>query len=382
MEPLNGQLKKIFEKMSRPEKILERLKAQDNHRALVNVENHGADILVEGRRYKNFSSNDYLGLAGNLSLQKAFFAQLPECEFLLSNPSSRLLTGNSAHYHQLESTLSSLFGGRSALVVGSGYLANTGILPAVTGKNDFILADKLVHASLIDGLKLCEAEWKRFRHNDMSHLEALLSEAVGYDNLWVVTESLFSMDGDFAPMRALAKLREHYGFKLYVDEAHAFGVYGKGLGYAHEMGVEPDIVLATLGKALASCGAFVLSDEATRELLINRMRTLIFSTALAPINLLWSNFLLGRLAEFEPQRQALLGLVALMGANSQIVPLMAGENARALEMASALREGGFWVHAIRSPTVPAGKARVRLSLSAGLTQEDILKFKEAWNFIG
>jgi len=368
---------------SHPEKILEKLKAQDNHRSLVDVETLGADILVEGRRYKNFSSNDYLGLSGNLPLQQAFFSQLePHRAFLLSNPSSRLLTGNSVHYRRLESTLSGLFGGRAALVLGSGYLANAGILPALVGKKDFILADKRVHASLIDGLKLCEAPWQRFAHNDMSHLKALLSEASGYENLWVVTESLFSMDGDFAPLQELWALRKRYGFKLYVDEAHAFGVYGGGLGKAHEEGVEPDVMVATLGKALASCGAFVLCDEATRELLINRMRTLLFSTALPPINLLWSDFVLQRLAEFEAERQKLFELVELMGGLSPIVPLMAGENARALEMAQALREGGFWANAIRSPTVPRGKARVRVSLSAGLEREDILKFKETWNCIG
>jgi len=372
--------------MSRPQTTLEQLKAEANYRFLVEAENQGADILIEGKRYKNFSSNDYLGLAGNLPLQQAFFSQLqPDSEFLLSNPSSRLLTGNSLHYARLEGTLSTLFGGRAALVLGSGYLANAGILPAITGKGDFILADKRVHASLIDGLRLCEAPWERFRHNDMSHLQALLSEALGYKNyknIWVVTESLFSMDGDFAPLQALSQLRERYGFKLYVDEAHAFGLYGQGLGYAREVGVEPDIVLATLGKALASCGAFVLCSHEVRELLINRMRPLLFSTALPPINLLWSDFLLKRLAEFEPQRQKLARLVGLMGGQSPIVPLMAGENAKALEVADMLRQRGFWVHAIRSPTVPRGQARVRLSLNAGLEEEDIVQLKEAWNCIG
>lgn len=348
------------------------------------VENRGADVVVAGRTYRNFSSNDYLGLSGCVELQREFLTGLDGGQFVMSNPSSRLITGNSAHYERLETTIGGLFG-RSALVLGSGYLANAGVLAAVATKGDLVLADKLVHASIIDGLRLCQCDWKRFNHNDMAHLERLLEKAAGYKNIWVVTESLFSMDGDFAPLAQIESLRQRFGFKLYVDDAHAFGVRGGGLGYARECGVEPDIIMATLGKAAASVGAFVVCDDEVREMLINKMRTLIFSTALPPINLMWSDFILQRMADFEPRRAHLHELSELLTGDSeasQIIPLMAYENKRALELARRLREAGFWVNAIRYPTVPQGQARVRVSLSAGLSREDIENFKAAWNSIG
>ena len=372
--------------MNWPQDILEGLKAEDNYRRLVEVKNFGAELLIGGRRYMNFSSNDYLGLSSDTQLQREFFSQLdPQAGFLMSNPASRLITGNSTHYSRLENTISFLFGGRAALVVGSGYLANSGILPTIADKGDLILADKLVHASIIDGLKLCRAEWKRFNHNDMTHLESLLEKASGYNNIWVVTESLFSMDGDFAPLKDIDALRRRFGFRLYLDEAHAFGVRGGGLGYAAEVNVQPDIMMATLGKAIASCGAFAVCDEAVRELLVNRMRTLIFSTALPPVNLMWSDFVLRRLAGFEPRRKHLQKLITILTDNpeaSQIVPLMACDNARALAMAEKFREAGFWTRAIRYPTVPRGKARVRVSLSAALGEEDVKKFRELCSSIG
>ena len=174
---------------------LERLRAEDNLRELPRIEIRGKYVVCDGKRYLNLSSNDYLGLACS-DADRKFMQRQPDDEaFLLSNPSSRLVTGNSSDYARLESALSELFGGRSALVAGSGYLVNAGVLPALTGKGDLILADKLVHASLIDGLRLGEAEWRRFGHNDTEHLERLLARhRDAYRNVWIVTESIFSMD--------------------------------------------------------------------------------------------------------------------------------------------------------------------------------------------
>lgn len=300
----------------------------------------------------------------------------------MSNPSSRLVTGNSADYDELEAAISRLYKGKAALVFGSGYLANSGILPAVTKKGDLVLADKLVHASIIDGLRLCECDFKRFRHNDLAHLEALLRRAKG--DVWVVTESIFSMDGDLAPLREIIELKKRYGFSIYLDEAHAFGVRGGGAGYAAEMGLGGDVevIIGTFGKALVSTGAFVATSEIVREVLINKMRTLIFSTALPPISLQWTKMIVDLLPSLEPQRDHLRRLQKLLGGQSQIIPIVAGSNAAALEMALQMREEGFWVMPIRYPTVPQGQARVRISLSAGLAENDIKRFAELCKRIG
>ena len=375
--------------------LLQTLRDQNNLRKLTTVRADARYLTHDNRRYVNLSSNDYLGLSADTALQREFLKEIDPAErFLMSNPSSRLMTGNSPEYDRLENTLSTLFGGRSALVLSNGFAINSGVLPALTDKNDLILADKLVHASLIDGLRLGEATWQRFAHNDMAHLERLLIKLRPlYRNVWVVTESIFSMDGDCAPLSQLVALKRKYDLNLYLDEAHAFGVRSSdGTGMAREMGfdTEIDVLIATLGKAMASCGGFIITDAETREVLVNRMRTLIFSTALPPINLLWSDFLLRRLPAMNDRRKHLTSLVARFKTQmspsivtpTHILPLMAGDNRRALELAARLRENGFWTTAIRYPTVPRGAARIRISLNAALTTEDTDRFIQVWNNIG
>lgn len=371
------------------QETLERLRAEDNFRTLPKLQPAGKYLYCEGKRYLNLSSNDYLGITDE-PWQDTFFESLKsENHFWLSNPSSRLITGNSPEYTSLEKTLSELFGGREALVLGSGYAVNSGVLPALTTKKDLILADKLIHASLIDGLRLSEADWQRFFHNDPEHLERLLRKLrTQYKNVWIVTESVFSMDGDIAPLREIAELKQRYDCRLYVDEAHAFGVCGPdGRGIVAQTGLldQCDILIATLGKAIASQGAFVISNPPIRDFLINRMRTLIFSTALPPISLRWSEHIIRRLPELEEKRRHLHHLSRLITGNehsTHIIPLMAGENRRAIEMSQRMREAGFWVIPIRYPTVPRGCARVRVSLNAALPTEEILRFTELWKNAG
>lgn len=385
--------------MTRETDILDRLAAQGNLRSLKTLHTQGTRLCTttdDGRDYCNLSSNDYLGLA-DLTLQRAFLESLDTTgRYLLGNPSSRLMTGNSPAYDRLETTLARSVGAETALVLGSGFAVNSGVLPAVTEKGDFILADKLVHASLIDGLRLCDGtEWQRYRHNDMNHLSTLLRKAQGksYQRIIVVTESLFSMDGDFAPLGTLAELQQQYGFLLYLDEAHSFGVYGPascpgtGLLAAYNA-AHPDAPLraeyhvVTFGKALTSVGAALICSRATKELLVNRMRPLIFSTALPDISLEWTRYVIERLAEFEPRRQQLHRLIELLNTRlapavpyrSQIIPIMAGSNENALRMAAALREAGYWTTAIRHPTVPQGEARLRVSLCASHTPTEIEQF--------
>lgn len=387
--------------MTRETEILSKLTAQGNLRSLTTLRTHGAYIYApDGQggetEYYNLSSNDYLGLA-EPTLQNRFLLSVDVERFLLGNPSSRLMTGNSPAYAALEEAVAGLLGSEAALVLGSGFAVNAGVLPAVTQKGDLILADKLVHASLIDGLRLCGegVEWQRFRHNDMEQLAALIGRAQGkgYGRMIVVTESLFSMDGDFAPLDALAELQQKYGFLLYLDEAHAFGVYGPesapGAGLlaaynaAHpELPLRAEYHVVTFGKALASAGAAVACSQQTKELLVNRMRPLIFSTALPDMTLEWTRFLLGLFPEFNPRRKRLQDLIAIVNNTlqpeipyrSQIIPIAAGSNENALRMAAALRNEGFWTTAIRHPTVPQGEARLRVSLCAGHTPYKIEQF--------
>ena len=219
-----------------------------------------------------------------------------------------MLTGNFTVYEELETELAHLFGTEAALVFNSGYHANTGILPAVSDAQTLILADKLVHASLIDGIRLSAAKCIRYRHNDLAQLERLLKEHhSAFRQIIIVTESIFSMDGDQADLPALAELKRRYGnVLLYVDEAHAFGVRGRqGLGCAEESGCTGDIdfLVGTFGKAAASAGAYIVCRKVIREYLVNRMRTLIFTTGLPPVNIAWTLFVVRRLADMrEPAR--------------------------------------------------------------------------------
>lgn len=377
--------------MERFKEILGTLAQDDNLRTLRSGDAGGKYITYDGRRYLNMSSNDYLGLAAGTGLQREFLREAAANDgFLMSSSASRLMTGNSPVNDALEASVASLYPGKSALVLGNGYMVNSGCLPALTGERDLVIADKLVHASIIDGLRLCGCDWVRFNHNDLDHLEGLLrKKRGGYENVWVVTESVFSMDGDRAPLSELVELKKRYGLRIYLDEAHAFGVFGpKGAGCAAEAGLDGDmdIIVGTFGKALASYGAFAALAPVMRDVLVNRMRTLIFSTGLPPLTMLWTKWLVDRLGEFGPQRLRLQELIRILAPDNpgatQIIPIPAGSNTAAVTMSDKFREGGFWTTPIRWPTVRKGEARVRLSLTAAMDVPDIENFKALWNSIG
>ena len=287
------------------------LKEKKNYRSLPQLIHDGRDVTVDGRRMLNLSSNDYLGLANEVSLREAFLKTITPETFLPTSSSSRLLTGNFTAYQELEQQLSTMFGAESALLFNSGYHANTGILPAVSDARTLILADKLVHASLIDGIRLSSAKCIRYRHNDLAQLRRLLEENHGmYEKIIIVTESIFSMDGDEADLQALVRLKHDYAnLLLYVDEAHAFGARGeKGLGCAEEQNCINDIdfLVGTFGKAAASAGAYIICRQTIREYLINKMRTFIFTTALPPVNIQWTAWVLKHFADFRSKREHLL----------------------------------------------------------------------------
>lgn len=333
----------------------------------------------------NLSSNDYLGLAADRTLREEFLAALTPETFVPTASSSRLMTGDSPAYGRLENELRRLYSSQAALVLNSGYHANTGILPAVTTTRWLILADKLVHASLIDGIRLSHASAIRYRHNDYRQLRALLEKyASEYEQVVIVTESIFSMDGDECDLDTLVDLKREYpNVLLYLDEAHAVGVRGKnGLGCAEEKNciTEIDFLVGTFGKALASTGAFLICTDELRTYLINTMRTLVFTTALPPVNLEWSRFILSRLSALTERRRRLAYVSGQLrdllkkydrqtGGSSHIVPWITGSSRQAVETARKLQEEGFFVLPVRPPTVPEGSARLRFSLSATLTPQ-------------
>lgn len=367
---------------------LQALREKNNLRTLPSLRHEGREISTsESLPMLNLSSNDYLGLASDVDLRREFLATLTPETFLPSSSSSRLLTGNFTAYQQLEEQLARLFGTEAALTFNSGYHANTGILPAVADAQTLILADKLVHASLIDGIRLSTARCIRYRHNDYCQLERLLHEhSSTYRQVIIVTESIFSMDGDEADLHELVRLKRMYdNVLLYVDEAHAFGVRGtQGLGCAEEQACIADIdfLVGTFGKALASVGAYIVCRQVVREYLINRMRTFIFTTALPPVTVQWTSFVLQRLSGFGRKREHLAHISRLLKealeqrgfacpSTSHIVPMIAGESAAAIARAEALQRKGFYVLPVRPPTVPEGTSRLRFSLTAEVTRAEI-----------
>ena len=257
----------------------------------------------------DLSSNDYLGLAEDPELADAFLASTDINAAMMTSSASRLLGPRQSAYEALEGTLAELYG-RPALLFNSGYHANVGIIQTLADRRTLVLADKLIHASVIDGLRLAGAAFERFRHNDIEHLQRLIDRRkADFDRLLVVVESVYSMDGDCAPLEELAELKQHYpSLLLYVDEAHAVGVCGPGgLGLSAAL-PEPgaaDIVVGTLGKALASSGAYAICSSALRSYFINKARSLIFSTALPPLQALWSKYIIERVAEMDSRREHL-----------------------------------------------------------------------------
>ncbi|QHH97912.1 8-amino-7-oxononanoate synthase [Acinetobacter dispersus] len=372
---------------------LEQLKQQGNFRQFTANEQSGRWITIQDRTMLNLASNDYLGLAADLTLREEFLDTLKIERALFSSSSSRLLTGNFAEYEQFENSLSKAFS-RATLLFNSGYHMNIGILPALCDSKTVILADKLVHASMIDGIRLSTAQYVRYRHNDLQHLEQLLQkhhQDEQVERIIVVTESIFSMDGDETDLAALAQLKQRFAkTMLYVDEAHAIGVRGEqGLGCAEQYGVldQIDFLVGTFGKAIASVGGYIICDSIIRDYLINKMRPLIFSTALPPISMAWSDFMFNKVLSMQPQRQHLAEMsqylqqaVIAKGfsspSSSHIIPIIVGESQAAIEKACYVQQQGFYAMPVRPPTVPQNSSRLRISLTSLVQKNELEQLVE------
>ncbi|HVX97673.1 MAG TPA: 8-amino-7-oxononanoate synthase [Polyangia bacterium] len=343
--------------------------------------------LAESRPLLSFSSNDYLGLASHPGLLAA--AQSSATSEGFGAGAARLVTGNLPAHRQLEATIATALRRPAALAFPSGYQANIGAITALAGPPDLVVSDAANHASLIDGCRLSRARIAVYPHADVTSAAAALSQSGSFRRRLLVTESLFSMDGDAAPLRALADLAAQHDAILLVDEAHALGVLGpNGRGLAAAVGVDPDVLLGTLGKAFGAAGGFVTGSIALRDYLVNRARTFIFTTAPpAPIAAAATAGLQLAFGPEGDQRRARLHvnklrlLERLTGRISPfpgaIVPIILGSDAAALGAASALRARHLFVPPIRPPTVPEGSARLRVTLSSDHTTADIDELADA-----
>lgn len=343
----------------------------------------GAALRIDAREYVNFGSNDYLALASDERVVRGTIAGT-ECGW--GAGASPLVVGHSASHDELEAALAQFEGTEAAVVFSTGYAANMGAITALVGRGDVVYSDELNHASIVDGCRLSRADVRVYPHNDVAALAEQLREAKQFRRRLIVTDGLFSMDGDLAPLADLAQLADQHDAMLMVDEAHATGVFGRhGRGTCEAAGVEErvDVRVGTLSKALGSIGGFVVGRRSLIDWLINKARPYVFSTALPPAAAAASGSALGIVRQ-EPQRREQLlqraaelrAALAAQGWNvgpsqSQIIPLIVGDAARTMQLAGELRERGFLVPPIRPPSVPIGASRLRLSLSYGHTPQQI-----------
>ena len=360
----------------------------------------GARITVDGRPMLNFSSNDYLGLANEPALKEA--ATKAARDFGAGSGASRLICGSLTPHRELEDALAAFKGTEAALSFSSGYATALGTITALLDKDDVIIVDKLVHACVIDAARLCGAKLRVFAHNDANDLEKKLKWATSRPpppgsrpvRVLIVTESVFSMDGDLAPLRDIVELKDRHGAWLMLDEAHATGLFGeqrRGLAEACELASRVEIQMGTLGKALGAAGGYICGSRALIDLLINRARSFIFSTAPVPAAAAAATAAIRFVQSGEGEvRRALLwqqvdaaknavinsGRV-LPPVQSPILPLLIGDETDAVNAAAALREQGVFIPAIRYPTVAKGEARLRLTVTAAHTGADIAELQRA-----
>ena len=368
------------------------LREQNLFRELRRVDSaQGAHLTIGGKSFLNFSSNDYLGLANHPALKAAAVGAVEK--FGAGAGASRLICGSLAPFHELEETLAAFKPTEAALTFPTGYAAALGTITALLGKDDIIIIDKLVHACVVDAAKLSGAKLRVFAHNDLADLEDKLKWATSTArhsslvtrHILIVTESIFSMDGDAAPLREIVALKEKYGAWLMVDEAHATGLIGEnGRGLADALGVsgQIEIQMGTLGKALGASGGYIAGSRALIDYLVNRARSFIFSTAPVPAAAAaaTAGIKLVQSAEGEALRLQLQHRIAEFKSEigkrkteipCAIVPLILGDEAKAIAAAAKLREQNIFVPAIRYPTVARGAARLRITLTAAHTAADV-----------
>ncbi|HHB1594425.1 TPA: 8-amino-7-oxononanoate synthase [Vibrio campbellii] len=364
---------------SRIESALADRKAQGLNRSMNVVFSGNQSILeYEGRRYINFSSNDYLGLANDQALVRAWQQGLSV--YGSGSGASPMVTGFSAAHSNLEAALTEWLGYERAILFGSGFSANQALLFTLLEKSDVLIQDRLNHASLMEAGMLSPAKMKRFKHNDIEHLKSLLNSE---DNYLVVTEGVFSMDGDCAPLADIAEVTSSHDAWFAVDDAHGIGVLGQYGGGSCELAkVKSELLIVTFGKAFGMSGAAILCDHATGDFLTQFARHHVYSTAIPPAQAYALTHAVSMIQEQswrrekltelnEAYRDGLQDLDGFVETQTSIKPFMIGESELALQVASACRQNGIWVTAIRPPTVPKGTSRLRITLTANHTNEQV-----------
>lgn len=364
---------------------LEHIKKQHLYRSRKVIDGpQGACIQMQGRSLLNFSSNDYLGLANHPAVKKAFISAVEK--YGVGSGSAHLICGHSSEHHALEEELAEFTGRSRALVFSTGYMANVGILSALLNKQDEVFEDRLNHASLIDGGLMSGARFRRYSHNDMTRLQQLLDNSKASKKV-IVSDGIFSMDGDEAPMTELVALADKYQAALMIDDAHGMGVLGdNGAGLLDQCGLNQQqvpILMATLGKALGTFGAFVAGSESLIEFLIQHARSYIYTTAPPPAVMAatrvslklcqqesWRREKLNALIQQFRQGAQQLGL-SLLDSSTAIQPIIFADNEKTVKASQYLMSKGFLVSAIRSPTVPKGSERLRITLSAEHTETQV-----------
>jgi 8-amino-7-oxononanoate synthase len=364
---------------------LEAIKQGPLYRRLRRVENdQGPSLVLDGREVINFSSNNYLGIANHPALAAA--AKEAIDRYGCGSGASRLISGNMTLHEELETKLATFKGTEAALVFNSGFQANTGILSTLTDEGDAIFSDALNHASIIDGCRLSRAKTVVYAHADLDQLEDGLKRMSAPRRKLIVTESIFSMDGDEAPLKGIVDLAEKYNAMVMVDEAHATGIFGaNGAGVVAKLGLGERVAvqMGTLGKALGGFGAYVAGSRALRELLINRCRSFIFTTSLPPAIMAMAMAAIDLVQQEPERREALwsncrtlqaglreLGFSTGSG-ESPILPLVIGDADKCMQFSERLLEKGIFAQGIRPPTVPPGSSRLRITLMATHTRAQI-----------
>lgn len=366
------------------EKLAERQLQQRLRQCKTHDSAQGTWLERDGRRYSNFSSNDYLGLAVHPQVTAALMAAASR--YGVGSGAAHLVCGHTREHQALEEELAAFTGREAAILFSTGYMANLGTIQALAGRGDAVFEDRLNHASLLDGGLASEARFQRYRHNDEGHLSTLLAASAASAKL-VVTDAVFSMDGDLAPLPELAATCREYQAALMVDDAHGFGVLGRdGKGAAAHFGCSADdipVYMATLGKAIGTFGAFVAGSRELVDYLTNFARPYIYTTAMPPALAAATRQSLRLVQEESWRREHLQALIRrfrtaaidqgweLMPSETAIQPLLLGEESKALSLSQALEERGFWVTAIRPPTVPVGQSRLRITLTAGHSEADV-----------
>ncbi len=371
--------------------ILSNLKQNSNFRTLTSLKHEGIFVFKQEQKLLNLAGNDYLNLASSKELKTEFLNSLDAKHCYFSSSSSRSLSGNFEIYEEFENYLKKSFKNKEILHFNSGFTLNFSCIASLASLGKVLfLADKLIHASMIDGLK--GAKFLRFKHNDIQGLERLLEKYhKEYELIIILSEALFSMDGDFADIKSLVRLKKSYSnVLLYIDEAHSVGCFDEsGLGFVRTLGLqeEVDFLVFTFGKALASSGACMITSKDFKDFFINKARALIYSTALAPINVAWSLFIFKKLENFNEKRRNLAKISAFFLDNlkqkncevlgeAHIISLILRTNENALNFAQKLEKNGFFAPAIKEPSVARNTARIRFSLHSDLEQESLMKIAE------